>query len=141
VDINPTTYNGWLERGAQDEANGLTEGDSVFIRFYHAVKKAEAEAEAEIVAKVKAKIDTDHTGITGFTFLDRRWRDRWGQTQQININESKSVTITHVEVCLPPGSTVPAIDGQVVELTDTPQLPASTTDNVNTTPDGDANRI
>ncbi|MFA6270699.1 MAG: hypothetical protein WC657_05860, partial [Candidatus Paceibacterota bacterium] len=74
------------------------------------------------VAKVKAKIDTDKTGITGFTFLDRRWRDRWGQHSTVDVNEHKSVTITHVEVCLPPGTRQPSIDTTVTEV---PCLPAA----------------
>jgi hypothetical protein len=126
VDINPTTYSSWLERGAADEAEGKSEAESVFLRFYKAVKRADAEAEAEIVAKVKAKIDTDKTGITGFTFLDRRWRDRWGQHSTVDVNEHKSVTITHVEVCLPPGSRPEAIETTVTEV---PCLPAANDDN------------
>ncbi|MFA5377164.1 MAG: hypothetical protein WC455_15540 [Dehalococcoidia bacterium] len=132
MDIDPASYNAWLERGARDEAEGKTEAESVFIRFLHSVKRADAEAEAEIVAKVKAKIDTDRTGITGFTFLDRRWRARWGQTATVNINETKTVTVTHVEVCLPPGSHPAAIEGQVTEV---PMLLPATDSNSNSTPE------
>jgi hypothetical protein len=132
LDISPASYNNWLEWGQRDLDAGLTDTESVFLKFLRAVKKADAEAEAEIVAKVKAKIDTDKTGITGFTFLDRRWRDRWGQHATVDVNEHKSVTITHVEVCLPPGTRQPSIDTTVTEL---PMLPAANDSNAKFTSD------
>jgi hypothetical protein len=136
--ITPKTYANWLQQGAEDEAAGR---ETIHRAFLQAINRADAQAEVNLVELARTKSTADHTAIGAFTFLDRRWRERWGQTQQLNITETKSVTITHVEVCLPPGSPVQAIEGQVVELTETPQLPAPTDNTVNTTTPEDVNRI
>jgi hypothetical protein len=114
--IDRSTAEDWIHRGEREEAEGLPDTESVFIRFTHAIKRANAQAEADAVALARSKNVSDRTGISVYTFLDRRFRDHWGQRQQIDVNETKSVTITHVEVCLPPGTRQPSIDTTVTEL-------------------------
>ncbi|MFA5037722.1 MAG: helix-turn-helix domain-containing protein [Candidatus Izemoplasmatales bacterium] len=110
-----TVYN-WLEQGRADVAAGKSEDESLFITFLDAINKADAQAEVALVELAKAKATRDMTSIGAFTFLDRRWRDRWGQHATVDVNEHKSVTITHVEVCLPPGTRQPSIDTTVTEV-------------------------
>jgi hypothetical protein len=104
-----------MNRGRHAEDEGKLDTESPFLRFYHSIKKANAKAEVAAVELARAKATKDMTSIGAFTFLDRRFREHWGQTQQINVTETKHVTVTHVEVCLPPG-TQPALEGVVREV-------------------------
>jgi transposase-like protein len=126
--ITPNTFRAWLQQGTEDEAEGR---ETIHHAFLRAINEADAKAEAALVATARSKVETDRTGIAAFTFMDRRWRDRWGQHATVDVNEHKSVTITHVEVCLPPGSRPEAIDTTVTEV---PCLPAVNDDNAKFTP-------
>ena len=104
----------WLHQAETDEANGLTEEDSLYIRLRQSVKKAEAQAEARLVDVVRETAEVKREWLPAMTFLERRHPDRWGRKDrnQITIDEHKTVTITRVEVVKPEGY----IDSSAIEL-------------------------
>ena len=56
--------------------------------------------------------------LADMTHLERRHPDRWGRKDRtrVDINERKSVTITHVEIVLNEGEGKPVIEGESREL-------------------------
>ena len=91
--IDRTTYTRWLQLGEEDHSQGKT--DTVYSSFYTLLKKAEAEAEVLLLQSVRRHTDTNP--IAGLALLDRRFRDRWGQTQQpattITLNVDKQLVM------------------------------------------------
>ena len=136
--ISDETLVNWLKQGAEDYKNNRK---GLFFGLFVALKRAEAKAETARVARIeqagiggqvsrrvtRTKRDgTEETEETfqlpqwlaDITFLERRHPDRWGRKDRtrIDINETKEITITHVDYNL--AQTVPGqvIDGQVTEL-------------------------
>lgn len=136
VGISDQTYNSWLKRGAEEAANG----GGMFKDFLDATKKAEALQEAKIAERLLAgampgerkkvvkvnpdgtiSTETTETGgdwLAAATYLERRHPDRWGRKDRtrIDINETKEITITHVEYRLPSQVTGQVIEGEAREL-------------------------
>jgi len=110
--ISRWTYLNWLHR-AEEEA---TNGGGVYFNFLNAVKKAEADAEAERVARIRKAGETNW--LADMTHLERRHPDRWGKRErhQLDITETKTITITHVTVVKDYGERGPVIEGQAREL-------------------------
>jgi len=131
--ISSNTYDNWLNWGE--------EGREPYLAFFIAIKRAEAEAEARRVARVEAagiggnlvrkKTITTKDGsviedeqfaqpqwLADMTHLERRHPDRWGRKDRtrVDINERKSITITHVEIVLNEGEGTPVIEGEAREL-------------------------
>ena len=92
--IDDVTMRSWIERG-QAELDAGTPG--IFSGFLAAVKEAEAQAEIQLVADVK--IHTNRNVVAPLALLDRRFRERWGQTpansqgggNTYNINIEKAI--------------------------------------------------
>ena len=120
VGISYDAYRSWLERAEDDQENGR---ETLYSQFIVAIKRAEGEAEASRVARIEAagigggvskrRVTTFKDGtntieetfnspqwLADMTHLERRHPDRWGRKDrhQVEINESKNITITHVEV-------------------------------------------
>ncbi len=136
VGITEPTFYAWWHKGEQDTEAGI---ETLYAYLFKRLKNAEAKSEAEMVERVKAaalpgvkskttKISPDGTTIeikeTGgdwlaaATHLERRHPDRWGRKDRtrVDINETKTVTITHVEYTLagaPPGQVT---EGEAREL-------------------------
>ncbi len=113
--IHETTLNGWLHQANDDLVAGKETG---FTKLFFALKEAEAQAEANLVAVVREAAEVKREWIPAITFLERRHPDRWGRKDRtrIDINETKEITITHVEYSLagaPPGQVV---EGEAREL-------------------------
>ena len=138
VGISEGTFYNWMEQGRKDEESGI---ESLYLQLLQSTKRAEAHAEAEMVARVRAAanpgikkkvIKTDSKGnvteeihetggdwLAAATHLERRHPERWGRKDRtrVDINERKSITITHVEVVLNQGGTAPpVIEGESREL-------------------------
>ena len=136
VGISEGSFYGWLAQGEKDELAGV---DSLYLELLKATKNADAKAEAEMVERVrtaaqpgvkskKTKISPDgqtveinETGgdwLAAATYLERRHPDRWGRRDRtrVDINETKTITITHVEVVLNEAGRAPAIEGESREL-------------------------
>ena len=62
--------------------------EKVYITFFHALKKAEAEAEARVVALWQRQIPQDWKAAA--TFLERRYPDRWGRVDRLNAQIQQS---------------------------------------------------
>ena len=90
--IDRTTYTRWLQLGEEDYSQGK---GTVYSSFYTSLKKAEAEAEVLLLQSVRRHTETNP--IAGLALLDRRFRDRWGQTQQpaatITMNVDKQLVV------------------------------------------------
>ena len=139
--ISEDCFYHWLVLAKTDASDGLTSDESPYVRLTESLKTAEAEAEAEMVARVRAAanpgvkkkvIKTDSQGnvteeihetggdwLAAATHLERRHPDRWGRKDRtrVDINEKKTVTITHVEVVLNQGADTPqVIEGESREL-------------------------
>jgi len=141
VGITPVTYSNWLDKAQEEEKNG----GGMYFSFLCAVKRAEAEQEATIVARLvdaampgerkrvvrtddegKQTIEITETGgewLSAATYLERRHPDRWGRKDRtrVDINETKEITITHVEYNLGMPEQEPTIEGEVREI---PELEA-----------------
>lgn len=119
VGINPETLRRWSVWALQEQENG----GGMYYDFYVAIKKAEAEAEAALASMIKETALDKKEWLPAMTFLERRHPDRWGRRdrQDVNISETKSITITRIEVIMP-GEIAPqlsqgeVIDGEVKEL-------------------------
>lgn len=137
--ISKQSYLNWLERGEQESENGK----GIYFDFLCAIKRAESEAEARRVERIeqagigggliRKKIITTKDGtviedeqyaqpqwLADMTHLERRHPDRWGRKDRtrVDVNERKSITITHVEVVLDKGDGQTYIEGESRELID-----------------------
>ena len=138
--ISKQSYLNWLERGEQEAENG----QGLYFDFLCAIKRAESESEARRVERIeqagigggliRKKTITQRDGtviedeqyaqpqwLADMTHLERRHPERWGRKDRtrVDINEKKSITITHVEVILNQGDSQPAIiEGELRELKD-----------------------
>lgn len=114
VGVWPETLIRWIHQAEDDDAKGLTEEESIYIRLHQAIKKAESQAEARLVEVVREAAEVKREWLPAMTFLERRHPDRWGRKDrsQVTIDERKTVTITRVEVVKPEGY----IDSQAIEL-------------------------
>ena len=137
VGIGERTYYDWLERASKDESE-----ESIYSQFSQAIKRAESDAEARRVERIeqagigggliRRRTTTTKDGteildeqyaqpnwLADMTHLERRHPDRWGRKDRtrVDINEKKSITITHVEVVLNQGdSQAPVIEGESREI-------------------------
>jgi len=113
--IHETTLNGWLHQADDDLKAGL---ETEFTRLFFALKEAEAKAESSLVDVVREAAEVKREWLPAMTFLERRHPDRWGRRDRtrVDINETKTVTITHVEVVLNEAGQVPVIEGGSWEL-------------------------
>ncbi len=68
-------------------------GDPSSMRFCRIVKKAEAEAEKTATAKMR---DDPKAFLGNATFLERRFRDRWGRSDRRTIDSNVNITIASV---------------------------------------------
>ena len=94
VGIDRATLHDWIERGKVEQSAGDVDG--LFSTFFNAVKEAEAASEIALVAEVRAH--SKRNVVAPLAMLDRRFRERWGQTQTqsqagntYNINIEKAV--------------------------------------------------
>ena len=114
------TWRDWMSIADEDIEN---DRETMYTKFSSAIKRAEADNEhriAQLVIQaaqggqvIKTTTTTRKDGsstteevtaqpqwLAGMTYLERRHPDRWGRKDrhQVEINESKNITITHVEV-------------------------------------------
>ena len=85
ADINQRDYYNIMQRAER--------GDPSSQRFASIVKKAEAEAERAATAKMK---DDPKAFLGNATFLERRFRDRWGRSDRRTIDSNVNITIASV---------------------------------------------
>ena len=103
----------WLKLAVKDSEGGLTSDNSVYMRLSESIKRAEADAESRLVEVVRESAEVKREWLPAITMLERRHRERWGRPApiQVQVNETKEVHITHVEIAFS-GASRP---GEVVE--------------------------
>ena len=69
--ITYTTFNNWMNRGEARESK-------IYIEFFEAVKKAEADAEVLRVARI-SKAANEGNWQADAWYLERRYPNRWGK--------------------------------------------------------------
>ncbi len=120
-DISSVSFYAWLKQAYQDEENGLSPSESIYLCLLNSIKRAEAEAEAKLVAVVREAAEVKREWLPAITFLERRHPDRWGRKDrlQVDSNKTETVQITHVTVVESLGQ---IIEGEVRELPDQKQI-------------------
>lgn len=106
--ISENTFHSWKELGQHDEDQ---EVESIYLELLRSIKRAEADSEAKMVAVVREAATEKKEWLPAMTYLERRHPDRWGRKDRtrVDINERKTITITHVEVVLNQGEGKPEI--------------------------------
>lgn len=74
--VDRATFFRWKARGAQ-QPSGL------YRDFCDALKQAEAESELALIAIVRKAAQTQWQA--GMTMLERRWPERWGRRDRLNV--------------------------------------------------------
>ena len=118
VGITPHTFIRWAKLAQEDEARGLSEEESLYVRLFTSVKRAEAIAESKLVDVVRESAEVKREWLPAMTFLERRHPDRWGRKDRntVTIDEHKQITITHVEVIKPADYANQIVEGEAREL-------------------------
>ena len=118
VDIDWHTLDRWNTLGAEELTSEEPDTENIYLRLYTSIKKAEAEAEALMVETARNAAVEKKDGYLAITVNERRHPDRWGRKDRtrIDVNERKSITITHVEVVLNQGDGQTYIEGESREL-------------------------
>lgn len=114
--IDESTLWHWNDQGTKDMAAGL---ENIYTQLIISLKTAEADAEALMVKTARDAAVEKKDGYLAITVNERRHPERWGRKDRtrVDINERKSITITHVEVVLNQGEGVPeVIEGESREL-------------------------
>jgi hypothetical protein len=136
--VSVDSLDSWLKQGAEDYKTGRK---GLFFGLFVAMKRAEAKSEAERVSRIRqagiggqvsrrvtrtkrdGTEETEETfqlpqWLADITFLERRHRERWGRPApiQVNVDQSKTVQISHVEVMLSEAGHNPVIEGESREL-------------------------
>jgi len=111
-DIDKNSFYDWIKLGEEDIANNY---DSLYSSLVYSLKRAEAAAEDALVEVVREAGTVKREWLPAMTFLERRHPDRWGRRDRrdININETKTINITRVEIAMPRGE---LIEGETREL-------------------------
>ncbi len=120
--ISEPSFYSWVNQAQQDEKNGLDETQSVYLRMLKSIQKAKADNRAQFVAVIKEAAVKDRQWLPAITYLERTDPEHWGRKDRtrIDINETKEITITHVEYNLSGAPGHPLLDiehqqGEVVE--------------------------
>jgi len=112
--ITDSTLFNWLKRAEEEAKNG----GGMYFDLMVAIKKAEAQAEAALASMIKETALQKKDWLSAMTFLERRHPDRWGRRDRtrVDINETKTIQITHVEVVLNEAGRQPVIEAESREL-------------------------
>lgn len=89
LNIDEGTYYNYMKRARRELDEGLT--DTLFIKFFQAIKKAEAEAEQKFLETIKKASIT--TWQAAAWYLERKHRAKWATRTEIAHSGEVSVTI------------------------------------------------
>ena len=116
--IAPQTLYTWLKVADSDRTLGADASLSIYIRLQDAINEASAFNENQLVGVIKSAAIDQKNWLPAITFLERRHPDRWGRKDRarIEIDEHKTVSITHVEYNLAGNDSQrlssPVVDGE-----------------------------
>lgn len=86
--INYTTMQTWIKKGIEEGP------ESPYYHFLMQIKKAEQEAEMGMVKQWKKHMPEDWKAIA--TFMERRWKQKWGRNSNIVIDQNVQGEVKHV---------------------------------------------
>jgi hypothetical protein len=84
--ITFSTFRNWMIKGEEQAEKG--EGDE-FLDFFESVKRAEIEAELKLLKKIKG----DPSWQPAAWILERRYPDRYGRRERLDVDINTPVTI------------------------------------------------
>lgn len=84
--IDESTWYRWLEKGER-----IKNENNIYRKFFNAIKKAEATAEGRNVAIIQDAAQT--TWQAAAWYLERKYPDRWGKKDQMDLNHSGGIEI------------------------------------------------
>jgi transposase-like protein len=100
VGIDDGSFYGWLRKAQDDIKEGLEAEESIYIRFFNAIKAAEAQAELKTLAVVQEAAQVKREWLPAMTFLERRHPERWGRKDRLQVDQhtTKEVIISRMTV-------------------------------------------
>ena len=107
--VSADSYNEWMTRGDADKRQGA---DTVYARFFDAVKAAEALQEHSIVQHVVNAAPDNW--IAAMTYLERRHPERWSRKDRYQIDRNNTNTV-RIEYAISGQEPLPALPGPSVE--------------------------
>lgn len=90
--IDETTFYRYWNVGKEEIERGVTEDESVYVKFYKSVKKARAEAEVRNVSTINKASEKNWQASAWW--LERSFPERYGR-QTIDINNKHEGSIKH----------------------------------------------
>ena len=82
VGVSPSVYAHWIRRGEGRDRS--MNGNPDQVRFARRMREAEAIAETNVVEQITKSVEKNPE--MGLKFLSRRYRARWAESREININ-------------------------------------------------------
>lgn len=76
--IHRATFYAWMQRGQAEESGPYRD-------FHDAITRAEADFENATLAEVRAAVDQQGNAVNAKWLLERRSRDRWGQSIDVRV--------------------------------------------------------
>jgi transposase len=86
--VDDDTVHRWVKRGREEAAEGQ---QTIYTRFVEDFDRATAEAESTHVAVLKAAARDGEWRASSW-WLERRFPDRWGDRQRIDLNAKVATT-------------------------------------------------
>ena len=123
--ITDACFRQWRDRAEQDDTRGLTEDESLYLRLFTALKKAEAEAESKLVDVVRKSAVEDKQWLPAMTFLERRHPDRWGRRDRIQGGNTYNINIEKALIDAT-GKLEDGLDKLAARLENVPQITQET---------------
>ena len=112
--LHEDTYYTWIQQAEDDRNAGIPTEQSIYLRLYESMQKAEAESEAKFADVVREAAVEKREWLPAMTFMERRWRDRWGRPAPVQptIQDNRQVNITHVTVVKDYGEAQRQVEGR-----------------------------
>lgn len=100
--VDTSSIKNWFDR-----ADDPREGNPIYLEFFLAVKKSEAQAEARLLSKIEAAGNDPKNWPAHMTILERRHPERWGRRDRVQVDQ-KTTIVYEIE-------TVHQLDGTTEE--------------------------
>lgn len=91
-DIPESTFYRYWNKGKEELEKGISEDESVYVKFYKSVKKARAVAEVRNVSIISKAMKDDWKASAWW--LERSFPDRYGR-KTLDINNKIEATVEH----------------------------------------------
>jgi len=95
VGITEQGFYNWINQAKEDEVEGYTTENSIYLRLVESLQKARAEARAEMVSVVRKAAVNDKQYQAAVLWLERTDPTHWGRKEHI---EHTVATISFAEI-------------------------------------------